>query len=277
MGKSFAELTENDSNRVMIVDALNLSFRYKHSGAKQFAEDYKRTVASLARSYNCGKIIIAADWGSSSYRKSILPTYKGNREALRANQTEKEKQDFEDFIKEYENTLNQLPWLVLRYPKVEADDIAAYICKCMHTYGIDHIWNISSDRDWDLMCSPHVSRFSYVTRKEQTWENWEYKFSPDMYVTYKCLVGDSGDNVGGVQGIGPKRATSIISEYGDIWDILDAIPIPGKAKYIQNLNASYELLHTNVELMDLIEYCEEAIGRENVSDLEFKVTEYLNE
>ena len=43
--------------------------------------------------------------------------------------------------------------------------------------------------------------------------------------------------------------------------------IPGKAKYIEALNNSKELILTNYELMDLPTFCEEAIGYENVQDI----------
>ena len=54
-----------------------------------------------------------------------------------------------------------------------------------------------------------VSRFSTVTRKETTVDNWDehYDFPMEDYI-YKCLVGDKGDNVPGVQGVGPKRAVT---------------------------------------------------------------------
>ena len=81
-----------EESSALLVDALNLGFRWKHSGAKEFANDYLNTVQSLAKSYACGKIIICADKGSSSYRKEIFPEYKGNRKELRDNQTEEEKE-----------------------------------------------------------------------------------------------------------------------------------------------------------------------------------------
>jgi DNA polymerase-1 len=137
---------------------------------------------------------------------------------------------------------------------------------------------ISSDRDWDLMITEDVSRFSYVTRKETTLENWNeiYEFPVEEYITFKCLTGDKGDNVPGINGIGPKRATSIMASHGSVFDIFDACPIAGKYKYIQELNANAEQLLVNVELMDLLTYCEEAIGAENVTNIVDMMKEYKN-
>jgi 5'-3' exonuclease len=280
MAKAFKSLMEPIENRdVLIVDSLNLGFRWKHKGSVEFAEEYQRTVQSLAKSYNCGKVIITADGGASSYRKQIFPEYKGNREDLRAAQTDKEKEDFEAFFREYENTLLQLSldYPILKYKGVEADDIAAYIVKHRKSLGIDNIWLISSDRDWDLLLSEDVSRFSYVTRKETTLANWResYEFEIEDYISYKCLTGDKGDNIPGIEGIGPKRATALLAEYGSVFDIYNACPIDGKYVYIKNLNKEYEQLLINVELMDLLTYCEAAIG-EYVEDLYQKVLEYIN-
>ena len=79
MAFKFLQKLKKDEGTVMIVDALNLAFRWKHQGRTDFASDYIATVQSLAQSYSCEKIIIAADQGSSSYRKNILPDYKQNR------------------------------------------------------------------------------------------------------------------------------------------------------------------------------------------------------
>ena len=80
-------------------------------------------------------------------------------------------------------------------------------------------------------------------------------------------MGDKGDNVPGVSGVGPVRATKLLQEYGSVMDICDAIPLPGKYKYIEAVNANHDQLMTNIELMDLKTYCQEAIGRLNLIDI----------
>jgi len=56
---------------LMIVDALNLAFRFYHNKTTNFVSQYIKTVESLATSYQAGNVIIAADQGSSSYRKTL--------------------------------------------------------------------------------------------------------------------------------------------------------------------------------------------------------------
>lgn len=265
MAKSFANIQEQE-NCLMVVDALNLAFRWKHSGATDFAEDYLRTVQSLQKSYKAKWVVIAADQGSSSYRKAIYPEYKQNRKDKFAEQTDAEKAAFELFFEDYQKTLDHIRehtnYPVIQFKQTEADDIAAYIVSQTKNYPVDHTWLISSDRDWDLCVSDTVSRFSYVTRKEVTANNWHthYDFTQDEYISIKCLMGDTGDNVLGVEGIGPKRAHQLVQEYGTALDIVAALPIASKLKYIQALNKSGDRIMLNYQLMDLVTFCHDALG-----------------
>ena len=248
---------------LLIVDGLNVAFRWKHQGVTDFKYDYIRTVESLAKSYNAGTIIVCAD-GGSTWRKEIYPEYKANRKERYAEQTAQEEKEFEMFMAEFANTLTLLKEKhpVFHFKGVEADDIAAFITNNIE---FDECWLISSDKDWDLLISDKVSRFSTVTRKETTVHNWDehYDFEIEDYITFKCLTGDKGDNVPGVPGVGPKRAVQLMEQYGTVFDIYDACPLEGKYKYIQAVNENAEQLLMNVELMDLNTYSEDAIGEDN--------------
>jgi 5'-3' exonuclease len=92
----------------------------------------------------------------------------------------------------------------------------------------------------------------------------------------KCLMGDTGDNVKGISGIGAKRAYALIREYGSAFDIYDQMPLPGNYVYVKNLNASEDLILDNYKLMDLLTYCEEAIGEDNVKELDELLERYVN-
>ena len=128
----------SDENSTLIVDALNLAFRWKHQGRTDFRYEYERTVQSLATSYGCRRILITADWGSSSYRKSISSEYKQNRKEKIAQQSEEEQMQFEDFIAEFESSLDILRenHKILRYKGVEADDLAAHLVKYRNKYDL---------------------------------------------------------------------------------------------------------------------------------------------
>ena len=242
-------------------------------------DDYIRVVESLKRSYKAGKVIIACDKGSSSYRKAVYPEYKANRKEKYENQTPEEKKQFEDFFAEFERTILQISTVypVLRFDKTEADDIASYIVSQAKKYPVTDIWLISSDRDWDLLINEYTNRFSYITRKEITLDNWHthYDYSVEEHISIKCLNGDSGDGIKGVEGVGPKRAIELVKQYGSAIDIVASLPIESKYKYIQSLNKSGDLILRNYQLMDLLSFCKEAIGPENIKVIDKTLEEYL--
>ena len=284
MAINFSNLGNQAQNgNLLIVDGLNVAFRWKHSKQLEYKHDYVRTVESLAKSYDCGNIVVLAD-GGSTYRKRLSPDYKANRSDKYAEQTAQEKAEFAQFMGEFKNAFTQLEkrgHLTIRQDGLEADDLAAWIVGKKAEFGIGQIWMVSSDRDWDLLIQDGVSRFSTVTRKEITIDNWDdhYDVEPSMYLTQKCLAGDTGDNVPGIAGIGPKRAVSLIEQYGDLFDIYNACPIDSKYKFIQSLNENADRLLLNAELMDLVSYSEQAIieADMNLEDLSSQITGYLNE
>lgn len=260
----------------MIVDGLNLAFRWKHARSFEFVDDYIKVVQSLQKSYKAGKVIITCDQGSSSYRKGIYPDYKQNRSEKYQDQTEEERLEFELFFEEFNRAIETIAekYPVLRFNKCEADDIAAYLVKNLpRGYSC---WLISSDKDWDLLVNENVSRFSYVTRKEVTWENWNehYDCDPEQYISIKCLTGDTGDNVKGIDGIGPKRAAELVKSFGSAMDLYASLPIESKYKYMQALNNSGETIMLNYQLMDLLTFCEEALG-DNIIEIDKVIGEYL--
>ena len=274
---------QEDNKNVLIVDGLNVAFRYRYSKTPYYTNQYVQTVESLAKSYNCGNIIVLAD-GGSVYRKNLYPDYKANRKERYKDQTDAEKKDFENFMGEFVNAFKRLKakgHLVLRQKGLEADDLAAWIVGKRNNFDIGNIWLISSDKDWDLLIQDGVSRFSTVTRKEITVDTWDehYNFDPEYFLTFKCLAGDTGDNIPGISGIGPKRATQLIEQYGDLYDIYNSCPIDSKYKHIQSLNENVDRLLLNAELMDLESYSEQAVIESgmNLEDLSSDIKEYLND
>lgn len=281
--KTFKQLTETE-NTIMIVDALNMAFSFR--GKTKFKAAYINMIESLKRSYKASKVIITCDKGSSSYRKEIFPEYKSGRLKTRESQTEKELLEFEAFFTEFISAIDELKshgedstdrYPVLQFAGVEADDLAAYVSnKYSKKF---NIWLVSSDKDWDLMVGDNVSRFSYVTRKEITKENWHdhYDYDMDKHISIKCLTGDSGDSIPGVEGIGPARAKTLVEEYGDCYEIIASLPIASRYKYIASLNNfGADNLLRNYKLMDLVSYCEEAIGEENCKQIDEILKGYLD-
>ena len=238
-------------NNLLLVDGNNLSYRWlQRPNHDDFKHDFVRTIQSLAKSYEAKKTIVCFDFGKSYYRKELYDEYKQNRK--KAEVSDEDKQRFENFF----NVLNDLPDYVedtvLKFRGVEADDILTYLA-IHESKKYDHTWIVSSDRDLYQLMNDDISIFNIFSRKEITKESLkeDFNLSPELYLLSRIIEGDKGDNIYGVEGIGPKRAQALALKYNTLDNLISALPIAGKAKYIQNLNGSKDILLRNSDLIDL--------------------------
>ena len=135
----------------------------------------------------------------------------------------------------------------------------------------DKIWIISTDRDMCQMLSYTTSQFAYTSRKEYRMSSFYDQLgfdTPEEYAIFKAVTGDPSDNIStAAEDCGPKRTYAIIRGMTHITDLIDVLPIAGKQKYIQRLNAGEAKLLLNWELTNLREYCEVAINHPNPDNL----------
>jgi len=245
-------------NNLMIVDANNLSYRWlQRPNYASFGADFIRTIQSLSKSYEAARTIVCFDFGKSYYRMDMHEEYKGTRKKP---QEEEEIKKYEEFFAVLNDLPDQLDEEVLKFRGVEADDILAWITQNISDK-YDHTWIVSSDRDLYQLIDDNVSIFNIFGRKEVTIQSLreDFEVTPDEYMLSRIIEGDKSDNILGIEGIGPKRAQALAREYKTLDTLLEALPIKGRSKYIQNLNAGHEQLVRNEKLINLKKYCVEAI------------------
>ena len=266
-----ADLQEPDYsnyNNLLIVDANNLSYRWlQRPNYDSFGADFIRTIQSLSNSYEAARTIVCFDFGKSYYRMDMHEEYKGTRKKP---QEEEEIKKYEAFFAVLNDLPDQLDEEVLKFRGVEADDILAWITQNVSNK-YDHTWIVSSDKDLIQLVDENVSIFNIFGRKEVTKQSLHEDLGlvPSEFMLSRIIEGDKSDNIIGIEGIGPKRAQTLAKEYKTLPNLLEALPIKGRAKYIQNLNAGVETLIRNEKLINLKKYCEDAIvsGKEGEKPL----------
>ena len=269
-----AELTmtmDSSYNNLLLVDANNVAYRWlQRVNYNNFASDYQRTIQSLSKSYEASKTIVCFDFGRSYYRMNMYDEYKQNRKKPKEEDEAKKYEEFFGVLNALPEALNEE---VLKFRGIEADDIITYLVKHV-AKSFDHTWIISSDRDLYQLIDDNVSIFNIFSRKEITKQTLKENFdlSPDEYLLSRIIEGDKSDNIIGVEGIGPKRAQGLAKEHKTFETLLKSLPVKGRAKYIQNLNASRDVLERNEKLISLKKYNEDAIisgkyGEENLDEL----------
>jgi len=256
------EQRENARKNLLLVDGNNVAYRYiKRANYNNFTEDYIRTVESLAKSYDARRTIICFDFGKSYYRNSIYPEYKDNRSPPK---DPEEKEKYDEFFNCLNFTIDLLAERNMEYYKlrgVEADDLLTFFVQNLSDE-YEHTWIISSDRDLYQLLEEDISIFNMFSRKEITLESLkeEHNCSPEQHMLAKIIQGDKSDNIFGIDGIGEKRALDLAIKYHNLNNLIANLPIKGsKAKYIANLNAGKDKLILNEQLVNLVEYNQQAI------------------
>lgn len=166
-------------------------------------------------------LCVAFDRKEPTFRHEKYELYKANRHGMP------------------EELASQMPVMkdVLRAMRIpvyecagwEADDIIGTVGRICGDTG----WNCviaTGDRDSLQLVSDAVTvRLSVTQGKQTDWRAYtpetfraEYGFDPEKIVDLKALMGDSSDNIPGVNGIGPKTAGELIRTYGDLDGVYQA-------------------------------------------------------
>lgn len=255
-------------SRVMLVDSLNTFMRaftvirhvnhnLNHIGG---LTGYLRSLGYAINLIRPTRVIVVFDGqGSSTNKRYIYPEYKANRGIRRVTNWEQ----FESQEEESEAITSQLirlvqylktlPVDILSIDKIEADDVIGYISKRVG----DEVTIMSSDRDYLQLVDDRVTVFSPTKKKFYTRKMVleEYGVTSQNFLTQKILLGDSGDNIPGVKGLGPKTLIKEFPELGKddeivISDILEKCKTGGKRVHANILNFQHQL-EINKQLMDL--------------------------
>lgn len=144
-----------------------------------------------------------------SFRKEIYSEYKANRSEMP-----------EDLVPQvpYIRKITQAMGIqALDKKGYEADDIIGTLAVEAQKSGVEVII-ISGDKDFAQLINNNVSM--YDTLKDIKYDVQgvvdKWGVAPDQFMDYLALTGDSSDNIPGVDGIGPKGAQKLLSEYKSI-------------------------------------------------------------
>lgn len=205
------------------------------------------TLMKLLTDYKAEYIIAAIDTPGDTFRNEMYADYKGHRRTP--------PDDLVTQIPRIQQILETFQIPVLGKPDLEADDIIAsvtqYILDSPDTQDI-HVCIISKDKDLEQLLCDRVTMFDI--RNEKTIDVaslWEDKgIKPDQVIDVLALMGDTSDNVPGVEGIGLKTAAKLIQEFGTIENIYANIEqIKGKRR--ENLEKAKEYISLSQELVTL--------------------------
>ncbi|MES2013610.1 MAG: DNA polymerase I, partial [Pseudomonadota bacterium] len=202
------------------------------------------------------------DAKGKTFRDDIYAEYKANRAAM--------PDDLRPQIEPLHEAIKAMGWPLLMIEGVEADDVIGALAKQAEREGVRVIIS-TGDKDISQLVNEHITVINTMRDAFRKVDDVldiagvENKFGvpPSLMVDYLVLVGDTSDNVPGVEKVGPKTAVKWLKEYGSLDNIVaNAENIKGVVG--ENLRKALPWLPTARELITI--RCDIGI-QENLSDL----------
>ena len=197
-----------------------------------------------------------------TFRDEIYPEYKQNRSPM--------PDDLRSQIQPIHELVRLMGWKVLDVPGVEADDVIGTLSAVGSSQGIEVVVS-SGDKDLAQLVNEHITIIDTMNGKRRDLAGVQEEFGvpASLMLDYQILVGDTVDNVPGVQKVGPKTAVKLLLEYGSL-DNLMANADQVKGVVGENLRKAVDWLPTGRQLLkirtdcDLNEYVPELPSLETI-------------
>ena len=202
------------------------------------------------------------DAKGKTFRDDIYPEYKANRASM--------PDDLRSQVAPLHEAIKAMGWPLIVEEGVEADDVIGALAKQAEREGMRVIIS-TGDKDISQLVNEHITIVNTMPNAFRKGDEKldiagvEEKFGipPSLIVDYLILIGDTSDNVPGVEKVGPKTAVKWLKEYGSLDNIIaNADQIKGVVG--ENLRKALPWLPTARELITI--RCDVGI-RENLSDL----------
>ncbi|APV48997.1 DNA polymerase I [Betaproteobacteria bacterium GR16-43] len=191
----------------------------------------------LRQDYPSDYIACVLDPRGKTFRDELYPEYKATRSAM--------PEELASQIAPLYETIAALGWPIVVVDGVEADDVIGTLAKhAEHVHGWKTIIS-TGDKDLTQLVSEKVLWVNTMSNERLGPEGVKEKFGvpPERIVDYLTLVGDSVDNVPGVEKVGPKTAAKLLQEYGSL-DALVARAAEVKGAVGENLRKALDWLPT---------------------------------
>ena len=203
---------------------------------------------SLRKEYPAHYVACVFDAKGPTFRDAIYPQYKAHRDPM--------PDDLRSQIAPIHEVVRLLGWSVLDVPGVEADDVIGTLAVVAASQGIEVIVS-SGDKDLAQLVNEHITIIDTMNGKRRDLAGVEAEFGVParLMLDYQTLVGDTVDNVPGVQKVGPKTAVKWLQEYGSLQGVVDnAAHIKGVVG--ENLRQALDWLPTGRSLLTIKTDCD---------------------
>lgn len=232
-------------DKFLLIDANSIIFRSYYAFIKNPLKNSKgqntsgiygflNSLKKIRTKFPTDHIILAFDAPGETFRDRVYEEYKATRPPA--------PRDIPFQIEKIREITELLGIKGIELPGYEADDILATLATKLKKYG--EVYIVTSDKDLMQLVSENVFIYDVFNDIVYDRERVKEKFgvNPERIGEYLALCGDSIDNIPGIPGIGPQRATEILKNYPSLEEAL---------KNEQRLAKNRDLLFLSKRLVEL--------------------------
>lgn len=252
-----SDFPETDPSTLLLVDGSSYLYRAYHALPDLRAADgfpvgaihgMVGMMKKLREQVPCEHAACVFDAKGKTFRDDWYADYKATRKDM--------PDDLSLQIEPIHEVVKLLGWPVLEVPGVEADDVIGTLA-CAAAKAGHKVVVSTGDKDLAQLVTPQVMLINTMTGERLDVEGVIAKFGvpPERIIDYLTLIGDTVDNIPGVDKVGPKTAARWIAEHGSLEGVMAAAAgVKGVAG--ENLRRALEWLPQGRRLITVMTDCD---------------------
>jgi len=211
----------------------------------------------FVKDYAPRRMAVVFDASGKTFRDEIFSEYKAHRPPM--------PNDLRSQVEPLLTILRAQGWPVLRIEGVEADDVIGTLA-CRAAKAGQQVLISTGDKDMAQLVDGSITLINTMSNSVLDRAGVKAKFDvfPEQMIDYLALVGDSSDNIPGIEKVGPKTAAKWLNQYGTLDQLVEHVAeISGKVG--ENLRAGLETLELSRKLATIRTDCELPVAAENLA------------
>ena len=242
----------DDNNSVILVDGSSYVYRAYHALPPLTTSTGQPTgavrgvvtmVMRILQDHPNAPVGMVFDAKGDTFRHEMYEDYKANRAAM--------PDDLIPQIEPIHEVIKALGIKIFVVEGVEADDVIGTLAAEAEQKGISTIIS-TGDKDLAQLVTKNIKLVNTMKNEVLDIKGVEKKFGvkPEQIVDYLALVGDTSDNIPGIEKVGPKTAVNWLTDHNDIDTIIEKAE-EFKGKVGEYLRASIEQLKLSRKLTEI--------------------------
>jgi len=210
---------------------------------------FARKLLSVIKEYQPEYVAVAFDLGDT-WRHAEFEPYKATRDIMPS--------DMRSQITRIQELLQAFNIPIVTYPNYEADDVLGTLA-CQAAAQETDVLILTGDRDMFQLVSERIkvlytaggpNPITSVYGLEEVQER--YGLTPQQFIDFKALTGDTSDNIPGVPGVGDKTASQLLKDFESLENLYTHINDIKGAKTRQNLIDARPQVERNKRLVTIV-------------------------